>query len=185
MISGSFLDEITHDIPSQNWGRHEWAQDFDAMQAIGIDTVILIRAGYLQLATFDSKVLQQKVKALPAYTDLVDIFLAEAERCGMNFYFGTYDSGDLWNNGHYQVETDINKAFCDEVMARYGYRKAFQGWYITHEINTFNEGMMQVYEDLSAHLKSLKNIPILISPYVKGSMQFGKDAITLNQHIRE
>lgn len=185
MITGTFLDEITHDIPSQNWGKHEWAQDFDAMKAIGIDTVILIRAGYRQLATFDSKVLKAKVNQLPAYIDLVDIYLTEAERCGMKFYFGTYDSGDLWNGGHYQAETDINKAFCDEVMERYGHRNAFHGWYITHEINTFNDGMMQVYEDLSAHLKSLKNVPILISPYVKGSMQFGSDAISLDQHIHE
>ena len=44
-ITGTFLDEITHDIPSNNWGRVEWAQDFKLMKAIGIDTVILIRAG--------------------------------------------------------------------------------------------------------------------------------------------
>ena len=28
-ITGTFLDEITHDIPSQNWGEEEWAADFD------------------------------------------------------------------------------------------------------------------------------------------------------------
>jgi hypothetical protein len=25
-ITGTFIDEITHDIPPQNWGRREWAQ---------------------------------------------------------------------------------------------------------------------------------------------------------------
>lgn len=25
-ITGTFLDEITHDIPSQNWGQEEWAR---------------------------------------------------------------------------------------------------------------------------------------------------------------
>ena len=54
-ITGTFLDEITHDIPPQNWGRREWAADFDAMRAIGIDTVILIRAGYRERLTFDSR----------------------------------------------------------------------------------------------------------------------------------
>ena len=44
-ITGTFLDEITHDIPSNNWGREEWARDFRVMKAIGIDTVVLIRAG--------------------------------------------------------------------------------------------------------------------------------------------
>ena len=39
-ITGTFLDEISHDIPSSNWGPEEWAADFDAMKADGIDTVI-------------------------------------------------------------------------------------------------------------------------------------------------
>lgn len=45
-ITGTFLDEISHDIPHQNWGEREWDQDFRYMQSIGIDTVIMIRSGY-------------------------------------------------------------------------------------------------------------------------------------------
>ena len=37
-ITGTFLDEISHDIPHQNWGEKEWDQDFQYMKAIGIDT---------------------------------------------------------------------------------------------------------------------------------------------------
>lgn len=184
-ITGTFLDEITHDIPPQNWGRREWAADFDAMKAVGIDTVILIRAGYRERLTFDSKVINQHRPCLPAYTDLVDLFLQEAERCGMTLWFGTYDSGQYWLNGEYKKEIDLNKAFCTEVCERYGSRKAFGGWYISHEINTFNVGMMKVYDELSVHLRSLKNIPILMSPYVKGVKQFGAEAISLDTHVRE
>ena len=155
------------------------------MKSVGIDTVILIRAGYRQQAVFNSSVLQDKMDIFPVYTDLVDLFLTEAERCGMDFFFGTYDSGNYWINGDYRRETDINKAFCDEVIEKYGHRKAFKGWYISHEINTFNDGIMKVYEDLSTHLKSLKEIPILISPYVKGVKQFGDEAITLEEHEKE
>jgi len=92
-LKGTFLDEITYDIPSQNWTKDEWAKDFDAMKAVGIDTVILTRAGYRKHATFESKVLQKTVGILPVYTDLVELFLDEAERCQMDFYFGLYDSG--------------------------------------------------------------------------------------------
>ena len=95
-LKGTFLDEITHDIPSQNWSRENWARDFDAMRAVGIDTVILIRAGYRQQATFASKVLKKAMDILPVYTDLVELFLDEAERCDMDFYFGLYDSGTYW-----------------------------------------------------------------------------------------
>ncbi len=52
MISGTFLDEISHDIPHQNWGEKEWDQDFAHMKAIGIDTVIMIRSGYRKFITY-------------------------------------------------------------------------------------------------------------------------------------
>ncbi|RMH56318.1 MAG: DUF4434 domain-containing protein [Bacteroidetes bacterium] len=184
-ITGTFLDEITHDIPSQNWGPEEWARDFDAMQAVGIDTVILIRAGYRRQATFDSQVLRERMGAFPAYVDLVDLFLGQAERCGMDFFFGTYDSGQYWTHGDHQREVDINRAFCDEVVARYGHRKAFTGWYISHEIDAYDDGMMAVYEQLSNHLRGLKQGPILMSPYVRGVKQFGAKAFSLEQHIAE
>ncbi|HYN02913.1 MAG TPA: DUF4434 domain-containing protein [Vicinamibacteria bacterium] len=184
-ITGTFLDEITHDIPTQNWGPAEWAADFDAMKAIGIDTVILIRAGYREMATFDSRVLRERMGILPVREDLVDLFLREAERCGMAFYFGTYDSGRHWVSGDYAKEVEVNQAFCDEVIERYGSRPAFQGWYISHEINAFDEGMMKVYERLSAHLRGLKRLPILISPYIKGVKQFAGEALSLDQHVRE
>ena len=53
-ITGTFLDEISHDIPSSNWGVKEWQKDFDAMKSVGIDTVILIRCGYKDKMTFES-----------------------------------------------------------------------------------------------------------------------------------
>ena len=27
-LTGTFIDEISHDIPHQNWGEKEWDQDF-------------------------------------------------------------------------------------------------------------------------------------------------------------
>jgi hypothetical protein len=183
LITGTFLDEITHDIPSQNWSPDDWGRDFDSMAADGLDTVVLIRAGYRQRATFDSRTLQRMVPGmLPAYTDLVDVFLHHAERCGLTLFFGTYDAGALWDGGNYSVEAEINKPFCAEVVERYGHRRAFGGWYISHEIATHNAPMLEVYRDLSAHLRRLKDLPILMSPYIHGVKQFGADALTLDQH---
>ena len=31
-ITGTFLDEISHDIPHQNWGEKEWDRDFRHMR---------------------------------------------------------------------------------------------------------------------------------------------------------
>ncbi|CAN5274858.1 DUF4434 domain-containing protein [soil metagenome] len=184
MITGTFLDEITHDIPYQNWGPEEWALDFKAMKDVGIDTVIIIRAGYKDRCTFDSKVIRKRHPHLLVDRDLVDLYLTLAEQNEMKLFFGTYDSGEYWHSGQPQKEIEINKAFTDEVMARFGHRHAFQGWYMCHEINSFDETAMKVYESLAAHLRGLKNMPIFISPYIKGIKQFD-DAVSLDQHTKE
>ena len=55
-ITGTFIDEITYDIPSSNWSLQQWSQDLDYMQEIGIDTVIIIRGGFGNKTVFPSKV---------------------------------------------------------------------------------------------------------------------------------
>lgn len=182
-ITGTFLDEITHDIPSANWGPEEWSRDFDAMKEIGIDTVFVTRSGYKDKVTFESEVIKKECgHILPVPFDLMDIFLEEAERCGMDLFFGTYDSGKYWMKGDYQKEIDINKEFVEEAVNKYGHRKAFKGWYISHEIDTYNEDVMKVYRQLSNHLKDIKDLPILISPYIHGKKQFAENPITLAEH---
>lgn len=173
-ITGTFLDEISHDIPSANWGIDEWRKDFDAMKKIGIDTVILIRAGYKDKITFNSESLKKSFSIRPAYIDLVDLFLIEAERCGMNFYFGLYDSGIFWINGDYRKEVELNYRLTEEVIKKYGHRKAFQGWYASHELTVYDDNQLKMYQQLAEHLRGLKDVPILMSPYVKGNKQFGE-----------
>src|SRR6056297_2697895 len=184
-LKGTFLDEITHDIPSQNWTADDWEKDFRAMKDVGIDTVILIRAGYKQQAALPSAVLKNEMNIFPVYTDLMDLFLTLAETHAMDFYFGLYDSGRYWMEGNYRKEVDINKAFCEEVIKKYGDREAFSGWYISHELTRFDEGLMTLYRELSGWLKDLKDQPTLISPYVSGVKQFGENAISFEEHTRE
>lgn len=185
MITGTFIDEITHDIPSQNWGYDDWERDFAAMAAVGIDTAIVIRAGYRDRATFDSRVLRREHPTLIAGDDQIDWFLTLAEKYDISLYIGTYDSGRYWMSGEFQKEIELNHDFCEEVVERYGDRPAFKGWYISHEIDTFNECVMKVYEDLSKALRRLKDQPILISPYIRGVKQFAGEAISLGDHEKE
>ena len=85
----------------------------------------------------------------------------------------------------YRTEIDINKDFCDEVVQQYGHKKAFRGWYFSHEIGRYEKGVMDVYEEMAAYLKKLKQQPILISPYVQGIKQFAYESITIDDHARE
>jgi hypothetical protein len=194
-LTGTFLDEISHDIPHQNWGSAEWERDFQAMKAIGIDTVILIRSGHKRWLTYPSEVLIKKQGCHRPPVDLVDLFLTLAEKYGLAFYFGTYDSGDYWHAGEFQTEIDLNRAVVDEVWKKYGHRAAFKGWYLTQEVSRRTKGIIDVYAKMGNHCKDISNrkLPTLISPWMDGikpgwsfeTAIYKTDGITLEEHERE
>jgi hypothetical protein len=184
-ITGTFLDEITYDIPSNNWGREEWAADFARMRSIGIDTVIIIRAGLGKVATFPSRVLQQEMDILPVYTDLVDLFLDLSEQNGMDLFFGTYDSNKYAREGAPCREVEIGKAFVDEVWERYGERQAFKGWYLTFELGKMRRDFVECLYDLGRHCKALSpDLPTMISPYMHGR-KIADDPVSLEEHCAD
>ena len=193
-LTGTFLDEISHDIPHQNWGEEEWGRDFRAMKTMGIDTVILIRCGYKRWMTYPSEVLQNREGGYHPPVDLVDLFLTLAEKHGLSFYFGTYDSGRYWSQGEYQKEVDVNMAVVDEVWTRYGQRKAFKGWYLSQEVSRRTRSIIQIYSRMGRHCKEISGgLPVLISPWIDGIKSvssFGaqihkQQGVTPEQHEEE
>jgi len=192
-ITGTFLDEISHDIPHQNWSEKEWEQDFVHMRNMGIDTVILIRSGYRRFITYPSAYLMQKGCYRPP-VDLVEMFLSLADRFGMQFYFGLYDSGAYWDTGNMQHEIDHNRYVIDEVWKQYGHHASFKGWYLSMEISRKTSGAIEAFRSLGMQCKQVSGgLPTLISPWIDGkkavlaaSGQITKeDAVSLEAHTRE
>ncbi len=180
-LTGTFLDEITHDIPSQNWGVDEWRREFSLYRQIGIDTVVLIRSGYRDKCIFPSKVLPG---LLPVHDDLGRMFLDLAEEAGVSLYWGTYDSGVHWHRGSWRKEVDLNRAFVDEVVGRYGDSPAFKGWYMTHETSKDDSHIIEIFNGIGRHCKSAKDLPVLISPYPQGTKQFDvHSSFTLDESL--
>src|SRR5579862_5582031 len=149
-ITGTFLDEITHDIPSQNWGPVEWRREFELYKLIGIDTVIIIRAGFQNKCIFPAKSIPD---LLPVYEDLAAMFLELAEEFGLSLYFGLYDSGFYWHRRTYWKEIDLNLKFIDEVVERYGKSPAFKGWYMCHETSKDDAHIVEIFNQLGRHCK--------------------------------
>ena len=87
-IKGTFLDEISHDIPHQNWSENEWDKDFSYMKKAGINKVILIRSGYRNWVTYPSKVLKLEENVIDPNLDLVELFLRLSEKYNFDFFFG-------------------------------------------------------------------------------------------------
>jgi len=173
-ITGTFLDEITFDIPSQNWGPAEWRADFDAMRAIGIDTVIIIRAGLRRETLFPSKVFGTSPPE-----DLAKFFLEESAARKMKLYFGNYDSWEWAQKGTWKEEIDLNKRFMQEIHERYESSPAFAGWYLTHETSHHRFHFREIYRELSEHAKKLApGKPVLISPYYPARKIYGDEGLS-------
>lgn len=193
-ITGTFIDEISHDIPHQNWGEKEWDQDFAHMKSIGIDTVIMIRSGYRKFITYPSDYLMKHYSCYRPSTDLVDLFLRLADKYSMKFYFGLYDSGIYWDTGNLQHEIDANRYVVDEVWNKYGHYKSFCGWYVSTEISRKTKGATEAFRTLGMQCKGISNgLPTLISPWIDGkkavmasSSELSKaDAVSVREHEDE
>lgn len=193
-ITGTFIDEISHDIPHQNWGREEWDRDFGYMKAVGIDTVIMIRSGYRRFITYPSAYLQQNYGCYVPPVDLVQLFLELADKHGLKFYFGLYDSGHYWDTGNLQDEIDANRFVIDEVWQKYGHFKSFGGWYLSMEISRKTKGATEAFRTLGQQCKDVSGgLPTFISPWIDGkkavmaaTSQLSKDdAVSLRQHEEE
>jgi hypothetical protein len=193
-IKGTFLDEISHDIPHQNWGVKEWDKDFQYMKKAGIDTVFLIRCGYKKWQTFPSKVITESEGAYNPPVDLVKMFLELAEKNKMGFYFGLYDSGKYWVNGDYEKEIELNKKVIDEVWERYGHYSSFKGWYLSQECSHNAGDIINLYASLGKHCKAVSgNLPTMISPYVDGKKSISQykaeisrnEGVSLSEHEKE
>ncbi len=178
-ITGTFLDEITHDIPSQNWGSREWRREFELYSRIGIDTLIVIRSGYRNRCIFPSRAIPD---LLPVYDDLGALFLELAETFGLTLYFGLYDSGRHWMRHAWWHEVDLNKHFIEELVERYGSSPAFGGWYLPHESSRYDYHIDRLFKELGPFCRAARDVPVLISPFPQGAKQFSSgDAFTLDE----
>lgn len=185
-ITGTFLDEISHDIPHQNWGMKEWDRDFQHMKNIGIDTVIMIRSGYRKFITYNSPYLLKKGCYKPSQ-DLLEMFLTLADKYGMKFYFGLYDSGHYWDTNDLTYEIEDNKYVIDEVWEHYGSRhKSFQGWYISCEISRKTKGAIEAFHAMGKQCKDVSGgLPTFISPWIDGkkAVMASSGALTKDESV--
>ena len=181
-ITATFLDEVSMDIPHQNWGFDEWDRDFQAMQAIGINTVVMIRCGLERWIAYPSEILQRECGAYAPPVDLIDMYLTLAEKYQMKFLVGSYLGSANWNyeKTDSNSEIEFGKRIASEMWERYGHRKAFGGWYLSKEITKEDEVIDELVE-LSQYCKGISNgLPIMISPIMMGRKAWIGDGFNPN-----
>lgn len=162
-ITGTFIDEITWDIPPQNWSFEDWRRDLDAMQRIDMDTLIIIRGGLRDRCTFPSRVVGWNTDY-----DLAGFFFEETSARGMRLFFGTYDSAASFNGCEvdWRAEYALNKPFIEEVIERYGDYPSFYGWYICQEFGQVHGGTRELFQAIGSLCRErTPDKKILISPF--------------------
>ena len=181
IISGTFLDGIASDIPSNNWTSTQWAEQFDIMKDMGIDTVLIIRVGYCDSSMYNSSVMNT---TLYEENDLVEIFLSEADRTGINMFIGMFDTGTYWLKNDWEVEVEINSRLIEEIWQRYKHHKSFYGWYMSHE-GDMKFHQEKIWKPLIKKAKSYdSNKKILISPRYAGIKYEPRFAVTPELHYK-
>lgn len=180
-ITGTFIDDVTYDIPSSNWTRQQWRDDLDNMKEIGIDTVIFIRGGFEDKSVFPSKVLGTHYA-----DDFAGFIFEETAKRNMDVYFGMYISNIDWNKGDALTEIKMNKLFADEVYTRYGHYSSFKGWYIPQETSFDNLNICDVMSGLSAICKDkTPDKDVLISPFFHTAVTGADIPFTPERHFEE
>ena len=160
-ITGTFIDEITYDIPSSNWSHEEWAKDLDYMRDVGIDTLVFIRGGFENKMIYPSNKFAHIIE-----DDFAGFILKEADKRNMDVYMGMYISNINWNMGDVKGELEKNKMFIDEVLERYGDIPSLKGWYIPHETSRNALNIIDIMGGLSKMCKDkTPDKKVLISPF--------------------
>ncbi|MBR2647185.1 MAG: DUF4434 domain-containing protein [Clostridia bacterium] len=165
-ITGTFIDEITYDIPASNWTNEQWAADLDYMKAVGMDTLIIMRGVFYDKCLYPSKIFPTLKEE---NEDFMGFILQEAEKRNMQVYLGMYISNLTWNAGDFLGEMKQNKLYIEEVMARYKDMPAFKGWYIPHETGSNIYNIKETMGGLAAMCKdAAPDKVVFISPFFRG-----------------
>ena len=178
-ITGTFIDEITYDIPSSNWTRGQWRRDLDNMKKIGIDTLVFIRGGFYGKTIYPSKYFNTE-----GADDFAGFILEEAEKRRMKVFMGLHISDIDWGGGDVRGELERNRHFIDEVYERYNGISSFHGWYIPQEASKNELNITEIFKGLSYLCKQKDDtMPVLISPYFNTYVTGGD--FTPAQHAEE
>lgn len=166
LVSGAFiqLNDTSASEPGDWWGRQ-----VAAMNAVGMDTVVIQYSGYGDEYFYPTDI--QGVK--PNETDSLEHILKATDEAGMRVFLGLQLSDTFWG-GSFDGDANLkrNRATLEELYARYGSHASLSGWYIPEEISDHTQRKPQFAEDLLDYIGSISTLakertglPVMISPY--------------------
>ena len=180
-ITGTFLDGLASDIPSNNWTKKQWAEQFDIMKEMEIDTALIIRVGFRDSAMYYSPVMNT---TLYEKNDLIELIFSEADRTEIKMFIGMFDTDFYWLKNDWEKEVEANSKLIEELWQRYKHHKSFYGWYMSHE-GDMKFHQEKIWKPLIKKAKSYDSTKkILVSPRYAGIKYEPRFAINPEQHYK-
>lgn len=138
ILNGSFVQPELLD----SWSDDEWEKEFEIMQNLGMDHLIL-------QWTADSKartaVYPTKIKEFEQETDsdVIAKLLAMGQKFNISIFLGLQLHEDWFENYVNDLEwldeqSEISRELIVEIEALYGDTRAFKGWYLPFEVDNWN-----------------------------------------------
>lgn len=144
------------------WTDEQWDAELGAMQEAGMTTVIIQYCGADGRAFYPSATFEPFAPEVAA--DPVGTILEVAHRRTMGVFLGLHSTWDAAS-----AMTDGNTRMGEELLARYGDRPAFGGWYIPQEAaNTpaLDSEVVETYAATTAWCRDrTPGKPVGIAPY--------------------
>ena len=164
-LTGTFLDLIACDIPSNNWTPDVWEREFARYNEIGINEAYIIRVGWADSSCYKSEVMKT---TLYNDTDMVKLILDLGEKYNVGIYIGLFDTLKYWIVNDWENELAVNRELIYELKERYGNHPAFKGWYMSHE-GSMEHHQTQLWKPLCQEIKKFDTErPIMVSPRYAG-----------------
>ncbi len=126
--------------------RELWAKEFDYMQAVGMDMIVVLAVGHLRSNSADPLRYSLSADGLlypsmwaPAPNaraeDRLEMILSLADQRGMKVYIGSLQTESDWTTGmEFAALREYNKRIATEILERYGTHPSLVGWYFPQEI---------------------------------------------------
>lgn len=141
-IRATFIDTY------RPFSAQDWAQEFDEMKALKIDSVIITAIGQVKAASGQAPYSLQLYRpgfhyptTLPGEgvapsDDFLETILTLADQRNMYVYIGSLQTveGLNWWDTNLTNFASLNQSVAADVQARYGHHASYVGWYFTQEI---------------------------------------------------
>lgn len=153
-ITGTFLSCLPGDTGISNMGKLEWENEFAIYQAIGIDTIIVIRSELECNGTYTSA-LDPRSTTWEEDPNLLSMFFRLCDQHNMDLYLGGAVSLDNLYKGYWQKEISDNIKFYEKMLEKFSHRKSFQGLYFSIEALPWHFNFFDIVAGIAKEAKKL------------------------------